>query len=97
MYIEILDNLSIPSIENGDDETLFQNDNVKYIEVFLQGRYIKSMTWPANLPNLNPIENQWYGFWEMVHEKTPSIYCYSRKLEHFDKAIFCFKWVKSIS
>uniref|UniRef100_A0A3B3S4R3 Tc1-like transposase DDE domain-containing protein n=1 Tax=Paramormyrops kingsleyae TaxID=1676925 RepID=A0A3B3S4R3_9TELE len=64
VYIEILDNFLILSIESrlGDDEVIFQDDNAschraKSVKTFLQERHINSMTWPANSPDLNPIEN----------------------------------------
>uniref|UniRef100_A0A672T8Q8 Tc1-like transposase DDE domain-containing protein n=1 Tax=Sinocyclocheilus grahami TaxID=75366 RepID=A0A672T8Q8_SINGR len=63
MYIEILDTFLIPSIEKtfGDNDVIFQDDNAschraKSVEAFLQERDINSMTWPANNPDLNPIE-----------------------------------------
>ncbi len=55
--------IDIPSIEKkfGDD-AIFQDDNAschraKSVKAFLQERHINSMTWPANSPDLNPIEN----------------------------------------
>ena len=63
VYIEILDNFLIPSIENwfGDNEIIFLDDSAschraKEITVFLQDMLVKSMRWPANSPDLNPIE-----------------------------------------
>ena len=64
VYIEILDNFLIPSIENCffEDEVNFQDDNaycyrVKMINCFLQKRHRKSIKLPENSPDLNPIEN----------------------------------------
>uniref|UniRef100_A0AAR2K6C9 Transposase Tc1-like domain-containing protein n=1 Tax=Pygocentrus nattereri TaxID=42514 RepID=A0AAR2K6C9_PYGNA len=63
VYIDILDSFLIPSIEQmfGDDEIIFQDDNAschraKTVKAFLGERHIQSMSWPANSPDLNPIE-----------------------------------------
>ena len=64
VYIEILDNFLILSIENwfDDMEVIFQNNyaschRAKRIKAFLQKKNIKSTTLLVNSPNLNPIEN----------------------------------------
>uniref|UniRef100_A0A4W6EFN8 Tc1-like transposase DDE domain-containing protein n=1 Tax=Lates calcarifer TaxID=8187 RepID=A0A4W6EFN8_LATCA len=64
VYVDILDTFLIPSIERafGDDEIIFQNDNAschraKTVNTFLEKRHIRSMSWPTNSPDLNPIEN----------------------------------------
>uniref|UniRef100_A0A8B9JPA9 Transposase Tc1-like domain-containing protein n=1 Tax=Astyanax mexicanus TaxID=7994 RepID=A0A8B9JPA9_ASTMX len=64
VYIDILDSFLIPSIEQmfGDNEIIFQDDNAschraKTVKAFLGERHIQSMSWPANSPDLNPIEN----------------------------------------
>ena len=61
VYIEILDNFLIPSIENWfGDEFIFQDDNASYhgakrIKTLFQEKHIKSMTRPAKSPDRNPI------------------------------------------
>lgn len=75
VYIEILDSFLIPSIENMF--VIFQDDNAschraKTVKAFLGERLIQSMSWPANSPDLNPIENLWWKLKKMVHSKAPT-------------------------
>ena len=62
VYVEILDNFLIPSIENGfGEEAIFQDDNAschraKEIKAFLQESHITSMTWPVNSPDVNKLK-----------------------------------------
>jgi DDE superfamily endonuclease len=79
VYIDILDTFLIPSIERmfGDDDIIFQDDNAschraKTVKTFLEERHIRSMSWPANSPYLNPIENLWWKLKKMVHDKAPT-------------------------
>uniref|UniRef100_A0A672HJ18 Tc1-like transposase DDE domain-containing protein n=1 Tax=Salarias fasciatus TaxID=181472 RepID=A0A672HJ18_SALFA len=39
---------------------------------FLGERRIQSMPWPANSPDLNPIENLWWKLKKMVRSKAPT-------------------------
>ena len=62
--IDILDHFLIPSIDSafGDEDILFLDDNEfchreKCVRDFLADRRIPFMDWPANIPDLNPIEN----------------------------------------
>ncbi len=66
VYVDILDTFLIPSVERmfGDDDIIFQDDNAschraKTVKTFLEERHIRSMSWPANSPDPNPIENLW--------------------------------------
>uniref|UniRef100_A0A3B1JDA5 Tc1-like transposase DDE domain-containing protein n=1 Tax=Astyanax mexicanus TaxID=7994 RepID=A0A3B1JDA5_ASTMX len=64
VYIDILDSFLIPSIETDVWRIIgiiFQDDNAschraKTVKAFLGERHIQSMSWPANSPDLNPIE-----------------------------------------
>ena len=68
--VEIVDNFLIPFKENcfGDDEVIFQHDNLsrhegKEIKAFIEKKkHIKSMTWLANNPDLYTIENLYWKF-----------------------------------
>uniref|UniRef100_A0A3Q2ZWT6 Transposase Tc1-like domain-containing protein n=1 Tax=Kryptolebias marmoratus TaxID=37003 RepID=A0A3Q2ZWT6_KRYMA len=67
VYIDILDTFLIPFIKRmfGDDEIIFQDNNASCHNVM-------SMSWPSNSPYLNPIENLWWKFKKMVHDKAPT-------------------------
>uniref|UniRef100_A0A3Q2ZAS5 Tc1-like transposase DDE domain-containing protein n=1 Tax=Kryptolebias marmoratus TaxID=37003 RepID=A0A3Q2ZAS5_KRYMA len=44
----------------------------KTVKTFLEERHIRSMSWPANSLDLNPIENLWWKLNKMVHDKAPT-------------------------
>uniref|UniRef100_A0A3Q0R5D0 Tc1-like transposase DDE domain-containing protein n=1 Tax=Amphilophus citrinellus TaxID=61819 RepID=A0A3Q0R5D0_AMPCI len=44
----------------------------KTVKTFLAERQIRSMSLPANSPDLNPIENLWWKLKKMVHDKAPA-------------------------
>lgn len=64
-YIELLDSVLIPFMENKmDDNFIFQQDNAaihvsKKTMSWFSERNIRVMEWPARSPDLNPVENLW--------------------------------------
>ncbi len=106
VYIEILDTFLIASIEKKfGDNVIFQDDNAswyraKSVKAFLQERHINSMTWPANSPDLNPVENLWWKLKKLVHDKAPSCKAdlstaIQQSWNQLDEA-YCFSLVKSM-
>jgi len=58
----------------GDDTFLFMHDNAPChtatkVKKFLDKRRIPTMKWPAQSPDLNPIENLWTDFKERFHAR----------------------------
>lgn len=79
-YIHILENFLIPSIEVWFEDSpnfIFQDDNAschrsKAVKDYLRHNGIKTMYWPANSPDLNPIENLWAKVKLLINEKKPT-------------------------
>jgi len=78
VYEAILQNHLLPFIEalNDDFTYLFQDDNVSVhrtpaIIEFKDNNLITSLSWPAQNPDLNPIEHLWDVLERKVHARQP--------------------------
>ena len=77
VYIEILDNFHILSKENWSGNLAICQDNntschrAKRVKASLLEKYIKSMTWPENSSDLNPMENSQWKFKKGSMRKFP--------------------------
>lgn len=67
IYLDVLENQLMPSIEvlrKPDQSMIFQQDGAschtaKRVKAWFDNQNIEQMTWPANSPDLSPIENIW--------------------------------------
>ncbi|KAI6647097.1 hypothetical protein LOD99_8934 [Oopsacas minuta] len=78
-YIDILENALIPSVDlhSLHSDWTFQQDNAPYhmskgTKQWFGEQKIEVMNWPAQSPDLNPIENLWDHISLRIQEKSPS-------------------------
>ena len=77
VYKEILKKHVVPNLRTAINQpVLFMQDNTpchtaKSVKTFLSDEHVTVMEWPAQSPDMNPIENVWKLLNERAKEKNP--------------------------
>ncbi len=79
VYQNLLQQHAVPSLRSSPNQlAIFMQDNAlchtaKRVKQFLEAENIEIMKWPAQSPDLTPIENHWKNLGNKVMAKKPTI------------------------
>ena len=78
-YIEVLDAMVAPAVEELDDPGyIFMQDNASIhtaykVQDWFRNASLKCLNWPPYSPDLNPIEHAWAKLKKMIDQHFPEI------------------------